>query len=87
MKVVSVLEAKNQLSKLIRSVRAGGDIIIANRGEPVARLTAVEPGVAGASRGTAAAILEQARTQRSGQRKRSTREIDSLIADERSAWD
>lgn len=87
MKIVSVFEAKNQLSKLIRSVREGGDVIIANRGEPVARLTVVETAIAGASRGKAAAILEQVRTQRSSHRKRSAREIDRAIADERSAWD
>ena len=87
MKIVSVLEAKNQLSKLIRSVRVEGDVIIANRGEPVARLTAEESGIAGASRGTAVVILEQVRIQRSGNHKHSARAIYRTIADERSAWD
>jgi prevent-host-death family protein len=86
MKTVSVLEAKNQLSKLIRAVRAGDQIVIANRGEPVARLTAVETG-AGTSRGTATAILELAQTRRPSPRKRSAREIDRAVADERAAWD
>jgi prevent-host-death family protein len=86
MKTVSVLEAKNQLSRLIRTVRSGGQVVIANRGEPVARLTAVESGT-GASRGTAAAILELALAHRPSPRKRSTREIDRAIADERAAWD
>jgi prevent-host-death family protein len=86
MKTVSVLEAKNQLSKLIRAVRSGGQVVIANRGEPVARLIAVESGT-GASRGTAAAILELALAQRPSPRKRSTREIDRAIAGERAAWD
>lgn len=87
MKIVNILQAKKQLSKLIRLVRAGGDVIIANRGEPVARLTAVESGIAGASRGTAVVILEQVRIQRSGNHKRSARAIYRTIADERSAWD
>lgn len=87
MKTVSVLEAKNQLSKLIRAVREGGQVIIANRGEPVARLTAVETGSAGAARGTATAILELAPAHRPSPRKRSAREIDRAIADERAAWD
>jgi prevent-host-death family protein len=87
MKTVSVLEAKNQLSKLIRAVREGGQVIIANRGEPVARLTAVEAGSASAARGTAAAILELALAHRPSPRKRSAREIDRAIADERAAWD
>jgi prevent-host-death family protein len=87
MKTVSVLEAKNQLSKLIRMVRAGGQVVIANRGEPVARLTAVEAGSASAARGSAAAILELALAHRPGPRKRSVREINRAIADERAAWD
>jgi prevent-host-death family protein len=87
MKTVSVLEAKNQLSKLIRTVRAGEQVVIANRGEPVARLTAVDAVSAGAARGTATAILELAQAHRPSPRKRSTREIDRAIADERAAWD
>lgn len=87
MKTVSVLEAKNQLSKLIRTVRAGEQVVIANRGEPVARLTAVDAVSASAARGTATAILELAQAHRPSPHKRSTREIDRAIADERAAWD
>ena len=36
---VNILEAKNRLSELIRLARAGEEVIIANRGEPVARLS------------------------------------------------
>jgi prevent-host-death family protein len=35
---VNILEAKSQLSKLIKSAQAGEEVVIANRGEPVARL-------------------------------------------------
>jgi prevent-host-death family protein len=77
MKIVSVLEAKNQLSKLIRAVRAGDDIIIANRGTPVARLTGVDSDIAGSSRGTATAILQQIRV---APRHRSSRQVDQTIA-------
>jgi len=46
---VNILEAKNHLSQLIKSARAGEEIVIANRGEPVARLVpfeaAAEPGL------------------------------------------
>jgi prevent-host-death family protein len=87
MKIVSVLEAKKQLSKLIRSVRAGEDIVIANRGEPIARLTTMDASIAGANRGTAAAILGQIHAPRALHRKRSAREIDHSIAAERMAWE
>jgi antitoxin (DNA-binding transcriptional repressor) of toxin-antitoxin stability system len=37
MKTVSMHEARTQLSRLLRRVAAGEDILIANRGVPVAR--------------------------------------------------
>lgn len=40
-KQVNVHEAKTQLSRLLQQVRAGEEIVIANRGVPVARLVAV----------------------------------------------
>ena len=41
--VVNVHEAKTQLSKLLARVEAGEDVVIARRGEPVARLVACRP--------------------------------------------
>ena len=41
--VVNVHEAKTQLSKLLARVEAGEDIVIARRGEPVARLVGCKP--------------------------------------------
>jgi len=35
---VNMLEAKNQLSKLVKAALAGEDVIIANHGKPVVRL-------------------------------------------------
>jgi len=35
---VNILEAKNRLSQLVKRAQAGEEIIIANRGQPVARL-------------------------------------------------
>jgi prevent-host-death family protein len=40
-KEVNVHEAKTQLSRLLRRVTAGEEIVIANRGVPVARLVRV----------------------------------------------
>ena len=43
---VNVLEARNRLSQLIKAAQAGEEVVIANRGEPVARLVSVrEPAV------------------------------------------
>ena len=41
MKTASVTESKNELSKLLRSVRAGKSILIMDRDVPVARLEPV----------------------------------------------
>jgi prevent-host-death family protein len=51
----NIYEAKTQLSKLIRQVRAGQEVIIADAGTPVAKLVPIEPPktarVLGADRG------------------------------------
>lgn len=41
MRTVNVLEAKTTLSALLAEVEAGGEVIIARAGTPVARLVAV----------------------------------------------
>ena len=41
---VSVYEAKTHLSRLLRQVRAGDEIVIAAHGRPVARLVPIAPG-------------------------------------------
>ena len=42
-RIVNVHEAKTQLSRLLAQVEAGEDVVIARRGEPVARLVACKP--------------------------------------------
>ena len=43
MTVVNVHEAKTQLSRLLARVEGGEEVVIARRGEPVARLVACKP--------------------------------------------
>jgi len=84
---VNVLEAKNSLSQLIRSAQAGEEVLIANRGQPVARLVAVKPGqpvVQGEARG----FLEWLRSHPLPVHlQRSHAEIAAGIAAEREAWE
>ena len=40
---VSIRKMKNHLSKYLKLVRTGKDVVITDRGKPVARLTLVEP--------------------------------------------
>lgn len=43
MPIVNVHQAKTQLSRLLARVEAGEDVVIARRGEPVARLVPCKP--------------------------------------------
>jgi prevent-host-death family protein len=84
---VNILEAKNRLSELIRSAQAGEDVVIANRGEPVARLVPL-PAARGEKKGSAAALLDWLKQHRlPPHARRSAKEIDEAIAEERAAWD
>ena len=42
----NMLDAKNQLSKLVQAALAGEDVVIANNGVPVVRLVKVGPPIA-----------------------------------------
>ena len=41
---VNMLEARNQLSKLVKAASAGEEVVIANDGKPVARIVAIQHG-------------------------------------------
>ncbi|GIL00968.1 MAG: hypothetical protein BroJett030_08670 [Alphaproteobacteria bacterium] len=85
---VNILEAKNRLSRLIKSAQAGEEVIIANRGEPVARLIAAGPKSARPERGSAEAILGWFHgNSLPDYARRTPEEIDAAIAEERAAWD
>ena len=40
---VNILEAKNQLSRLVKAAQAGEEVVIAHRGVPAVRLVPIEP--------------------------------------------
>ena len=86
---VNIFEAKNRLSQLIRSVQAGEEVVIANRGEPVARLVpARETPRTTAGVGSARAILSWLeRHPLPDYARRSAAEIDAAIEEERRSWD
>ena len=84
----NILEAKNRLSRLIKLAQAGEEVIIANRGEPVARLvpmpTRPETGSEACS---GRAILDWIRQHRPPDyARRSAEEIDAAIGAERESW-
>ena len=84
---VNVLEAKNRLSELIKSAQAGEEVVIANRGVPVVRLTPVEDPDR-SQRGAARTVLSWlASHPLPVHARRSHAQIDAAIEEERSAWD
>ena len=57
--------AKNRLSQLVKAARAGEDVVIANHGEPVARLVPAGPAPqAKTNVGSARAILDWLKNHR-----------------------
>jgi prevent-host-death family protein len=60
MTVVNMLEAKNNLSKLVEAVESGGEseIIIARNGRPAARLVPLEAKKTGVRIGVAKGLFE-----------------------------
>ena len=57
---VNILEARNRLSQLIKAAQAGEEVVIANRGEPVARLVAAVGNTRSAPAGVAMTAREPA---------------------------
>lgn len=85
---VNVLEAKNRLSQLIKAAQAGEEVVIANRGEPVARLVPAAEEDAAAATGDPRVILDWlARHPLPAHARRPSDEIDAAIRDERAGWD
>lgn len=52
---ISIREMKNRLSKYLKLVQTGKDVVITDRGRPVARLTPVKP----AAKETEAEVIER----------------------------
>jgi prevent-host-death family protein len=86
---VNILEAKNKLSQLVKRAQAGEEIVIANRGKPVARLLATEkPVAAELPLGSGKRIVEWLRQHPlPAHARRSAEEIDTYIEEERNSWE
>ena len=85
---VNILEAKNRLSELVKSAQAGEEVIIANRGQPVVRLSPIEVGdteAAPVNSGAALSAWLQARPVRGPMLK--DEEIEAYVQRNRDAWD
>jgi len=86
---VNIPEAKNHLSQLIKLGCAGDDVVIADRGEPVARLIPTDAvRLTKSVKGRAQTILNWLDDYPlPAHARRSVEEIDAGIAEQRAAWD
>ena len=86
---VNILEAKNKLSQLVKRAQAGEEVVIANRGVPVARLVPTEKAAAQDLRpGNGKRIVEWLRKHPlPAYAQRSAEEIDAYIEEERNSWE
>lgn len=86
---VNILEAKNRLSQLIKSAQAGEEVVIANRGAPVARLVATRAQSAAAAGVGSGSVLLGWLTSNPlpAHRRRNHKEIEGGIREQRAGWD
>lgn len=86
---VNILDAKSQLSKLIKTAHAGKEVIIANRGQPVARLVPIRtvPSDSTATIGRRDLLKWLKSNPLPAYAQRSAAEIDAGIEAERDGWD
>lgn len=85
---VNILEAKSRLSQLIKQAQAGEEVIIANRGEPVARLLPTEApsGRKGETR-PRDFLRWLAENPMPTYAQRSAADIDAVVEEARGAWE
>ncbi|MFE7067939.1 type II toxin-antitoxin system prevent-host-death family antitoxin [uncultured Microbacterium sp.] len=85
MSTQSVLEARNNLSRLIAESQAGEDVVITKRGTPVARLVPIGPvDVVRSGRLLVEWIEQHPLPPRLA---RTAEELDAQVADNRDAWE
>jgi prevent-host-death family protein len=86
---VNILEAKSRLSQLIKQAQAGEEVIIANRGEPVARLLPTSaPGSHERGKKRPRNFLQWlADNPLPAYAQRSSEEIEATIGEARDAWE
>ncbi|MFT4197804.1 MAG: type II toxin-antitoxin system prevent-host-death family antitoxin [Pseudoxanthomonas sp.] len=84
---VNMLEAKTRLSELVKAVQAGEEVVIANRGVPVAKLVKLTV-PQNRQLGDPGEILDWLKKNPPPRHSRRSREqIDADIAVERDSWD
>ncbi len=84
--IVNIFEARNKLSGLVRAAAEGEEVVIANRGKPVARLVPIAEN-AGGSGDVEEFFAWLDANPLPAHLGRSAEEIDAYIEEERASWD
>lgn len=85
---VNILEAKNQLSRLVKSARTGEDVVIAHRGVPVARLVRADGAPGDTASGQPVGIVAWLKQNPLPEHlRRSPQAIEQALGEERDGWD
>ncbi|WP_435747054.1 type II toxin-antitoxin system Phd/YefM family antitoxin [Microbacterium sp. PMB16] len=85
MSIHNVLEARNNLSRLIADSQAGEEVVITKRGTPVAKIVPIGPVDVVYSGRLLVEWMEQDPLPE--RLKRSAAELDAQIAESRDAWE
>lgn len=85
MKKINILDARNNLSRLVAAASRGDEVVIANRGTPVARLVAIDPNASTKTARQAAEWLTG--NPVSAHAARTPAELEEQIAAEREGWE
>ena len=85
MEKVNILDARNNLSRLVAAASKGHEVVIANRGTPVARLVAIDSSAPNHTAQQAAEWLT--RNPVPAHAARTSAELDEQIASEREGWE
>lgn len=84
MHTVSIFDARNNLSRLVSAASHGDEVVLANRGKPVAKIVAIEaPAVKSGAR-VAAWLVQNPVPVATG---RSRAELDAQIDENLESWD
>lgn len=81
----NVLEARDQLSKLIEAAANGEEVVIAKRGKPVVRIVKIDDELALGSAALISSWLDKHPIPAG--KSRSSDEVDREIRQERESWD
>lgn len=85
MSTYSVLDARNNLSRLIADARSGVEVVITNRGVPVVKVVPV--GTPDVVLNGSALVEWLEANPIPAHLQRSSAELDAQIAEERESWD